>query len=396
MRVKSAAFLLLSTLGFVAGSTALPSLAHAQVSGYVTPSALEKDEEKKPEDKKKKEPTPLPWRDSALIFNTAATSTAIGIGRDNIGTDSEYVGMEWDVWPRLHLLNPIKMPNDDLTIQAYAGVAVELTNSDTTRKRNEPTFIDTSLSLGYTHKVYQSKDKEWGFTAGVLTGAVLPTSNTSMSQGRYLTYTLTALAIGNIKLLGRAADGLNNITLIGTLGWSHLFARSYTPTDPTLERVRQNATGHSFESDQLSFYSFDVDRITPGIRAILPLYKDLSFWTSARLVGRFKHRNVGSGCEVQTLTGCVKAESNPNAVTYLTNSSIDFSLAQSVYDLFDVRLGYSNETLTLGEDGKTRNFLYSPEAQFYLELWGNLDIIYSKATGRDKQETASNGMPISF
>jgi hypothetical protein len=409
MRVKSASLLLLVGLGLSA-SAALPSSALAQGApspspnpgGFTslgTPSqaAPAADQKAEEEQKKKKEPTPLPWRDSAFIFNTAATSTALGIGRDNIGTDSEYMGMEWDIWPRIHLLDPIKLPNDDLTVQAYAGVTVELTNSDTTRKRNEPTFIDTSLSLGYTRTLYQSKDKEWGFKAGVLTGVVLPTSHTSMSQGKYLNYTLTALAIGNIKLLGSKADGLNNLTVIGTLGWSHLFSRSYTATNPYIERTRQNATGASFESDQLTFYSFDIDRVTPGIRLILPLYKDLSFWASGRLVGRFKHRNQGSsGCEAITLTGCVKAGSDPNAPTYFTNSSIDFSIAQSVYDLFDVRLGYSNETLTLGEDGRTRNFLYSPEAQFYLDLWANLDIIYSKATGREKKETASNGTPLSF
>lgn len=410
MRVHSASFVLLSALGLAvaasAGLAALPSVALADggtttapspspaPGGFITQGTPTEADKKGEEEKKKKEPTPLPWRDSAFIFNTAATSTALGIGRNNIGTDGEYMGMEWDIWPRFHLLDPIKLPKDDLTLQAYAGVTVELTNGET-RKRNEPTFIDTSLSLGYTRKVYQSADKEWGFSAGAITGVVLPTSHNSMSQGKYLNYTLTALAIGNIKLLGSKADGLNNLTVIGTLGWSHLFSRAYTSTNPDIQRERQNATGHSFESDQLSFYSFDVDRLTPGIRLILPLYKDLSFWASGRLVGRFRHKNVGQSCEVNTLTGCVKGEQNPNQITYLTNSSLDFSLAQSVYDLFDVRLGYSNETLTLGEDGKTRNPFYSPDAQFYLDLWANLDIIYSKATGRDKKETAA-GMPISF
>ncbi len=407
MRVHSATLVLLSTFGLASLGLTIASPAFADgapsakpggfsttpASSAAAPGGADAAAEAA---KKKGEPTPLPWRDSAFIFNTAATTTTLGLGRDTIGTDGQFVGLEWDVWPRFHLLNPLKLPNDDLTVQAYAGVAVEVTNSDSTRKKNEPSLIDTSLSMGYTRTLYTSKDKEWSAKAGVTAGVLFPTSHVSASQGKYLTTSLTALAIGNIKLLGHDADGLNNLTIIGTLTWSHLFSRSDTPTNGGLERTRQNAKGESFESDQLSFNSFDINRITPGVRLILPLYKDLSLWTSVRMVGRFKHRFSGTGCDVKVGGVCQSIPGDPNAPTYFTNSAFDVSLAQSVYDLFDVRLGYSNETLTLGEDGKTRNVLYSPEAQFYLDLWANLDIIYSKATGRDKRETASNGAPPSF
>ena len=394
MRLPRATFVLLSAFGL---SIASPAFADESVSGATPPpsSAAPAADSAAPATKKKGEPTPLPWRDTTFTFNTAATTTALGVGRNNIDTGGDYAGLEWDLSPRFHFLDPIKLPNDDLYVAATAGVAVEVTNGDTTKK-NQPTFIDTGLSVGYSRVLIKSKDKEWSAKAGLTAGLTFPTSRTSANQGKYVTTSLGANVGGNIRLLGRDADGLNSLSITGTLSWSHLFSRSFTATNGGLQRTRQNAGGDSFESDQLSFYSFDTNRLTPGIRFGLPLYKDLSLSTSMRLVGRFKHKFEGSPCEAQTLTGCVKADQSANPITYTTNSAFDVSLSQSIYDVVDLTIGYSNETLTLGEDGKTRNVFYSPDAQFYLDLTANIDVIYSKASGREKKQTASNTSPPSF
>ena len=56
-------------------------------------------------------------------------------------------------------------------------------------------------------------------------------------------------------------------------------------------------------------------------------------------------------------------------------------------------LGYNNSNMQLCLDGQRRNFFYSPDAQFYLDITANLDVIYSKVTGRgekaEKADTAS-------
>jgi hypothetical protein len=131
----------------------------------------------------------------------------------------------------------------------------------------------------------------------------------------------------------------------------------------------------------------DQDRIIPGIFTSLPLYKDLTFNTNWRLIGRFRHDFEGTGCDATVMGECVQADRDPNRVTYLTNSSVDFSLTQGIYNIVFLTAGYNNETLTLGEDGKSRNIFYSPSALFYLDVSVQLDQIYAKTldTGGPKR-----------
>lgn len=335
------------------------------------------------------EPKPLIWRGTSFTFNQAVTTTAVGVGRDNIGGEAEFYGLDFTLSPRLYLLD---LPKDKIYLSAEAGFAVELTNSDSTTTRNEPYFKDLQVGAAYARNLFKSDDKEWSTDGTVRARFIFPTSPTSYNQGRLLTFSLGATVGQVIQLLGNGADGLNNLTVSAGLTWSHLFSRSFTPVNGDLQRTRQNATGASFESDQLTFNSLDIDRVIPSISLDLPLYKDLSLGTQFRLIGRFKHKFEGTDCDVQLQTGCVGATSSPNAVTYVTNSTFDVALTQGIYDVVDVTIGYNNETLTLGEDGQNRNILYSPDAQFYADITANLDVIYSKASGRDKQ-SASVGPP---
>lgn len=358
------------------------------IPGVVTADKAETDEARKP----KPEPTPLPWRGTTFTFNQAVTTTAIGIGRDNISTENDYYGLEWSLAPQYYLLDK---PKDKIIVSADAGVAVELTNGNTLT-RNEPTFKDTSVALGYVRTLWASKDNEWSLSAGPKARVIFPTSRVGIAQGKYLTTTLGASVAQKIKLLGSKADGLNSLTITGGFTWAHLFSKAYTPTNGNLDRTRQNAGGSSFDSDQLTFNSFDVDRLIPSITFDLPLYKDLSLTTQFRLIGRFKHDFAGNGCEASTLTGCVEGEHNPDRVMYLTNSTFDVALTQSIYEVVDIDIGYNNETLTLGEDGKARNVFYSPDAQFYMDIIANIDVIYAKASGREKFETVASETPPHF
>ncbi len=338
-------------------------------------------------------PKPLIWRGTTFTFNQSVTSTAVGIGRDNIGTEGEYYGMQWDLNPTLYVLD---LPKDKIRLDADAGVGVEITNSDSTTTNREPYFTDLQFGAQYQRDIFTSEDTEWS-TKGILrTRFIFPTSPISFNSGKYLTFQLGASVRQQIKLLGNEADGLNNLTVGLGLTWSRLFSRSYQPTNETFVRVRQNASGQSVRNDILTSGSFDIDRLIPTLSLGLPLYKDLSLSVSGSLIGRFRHAWDGQDCEAQTLTGCVRAGTSPDKVTYITNSAFDVSLSQGVYDVIDVTLGYHNETLTLGEDGTTRNPFYSPYAQFYLDITANIDQIYSKASGRSKFNTnvvSATGMP---
>ncbi|MFO0613782.1 MAG: hypothetical protein U0414_14415 [Polyangiaceae bacterium] len=338
-------------------------------------------------------PKPLIWRGTTFTFNQSVTSTAIGIGRDNIGGESEYYGMQWDVNPTLYVLDK---PKDKIRLDVDAGVAVEITNSDTTTTNHEPYFTDLQFGAQYVRDIFTSEDSEWSTKGSVRTRFIFPTSPISFNSGKYLTFQLGGNVRQQIKLLGSDADGLNNLTVGVGLTWSHLFSRSYQPTNESLNRVRQNATGQGVANDILTSGSFDIDRLIPSLSLGLPLYKDLSLSVEGRLIGRFRHGWEGQDCEAQTLTGCVRAATSPDQVTYITNSSFDVSLSQGFYDVVDVTLGYNNETLSLGEDGQFRNPFYSPDAQFYLDISANIDEIYSKASGRSKFQSnvvSSTGMP---
>jgi hypothetical protein len=345
------------------------------------------------------DPEPLMWRGTTFTFSQAATTTMLGIGRDNIGHEDEFYGWDFVLAPNLYLFDG---KTDKILVFAEAGVSVEWTDAGDTTTKHEPRFRDTQVGAGYNRDIFTSDDKEWATKAGLRARAVFPTSPTSIAQGRYLTSSLGASVTQVVRLLGRESDGLNNLTLVGGLTWSHLFSKSYTPVNGDLERQRQNASGSAIFSDQLSFSSMDIDRLIPSITMILPLYKDLSMTTQFRLVGRFRHQFEGTGCDVNQpgLGGCVTADTEANPVSYLTNSTFDISLTQPIYDIFEINVGYNNETLTLGNDGKARNVFYSPDAQFYLDLVANIDVMYSKASGREKFElppgprntvTADNG-----
>jgi hypothetical protein len=323
-------------------------------------------------------PEPLIWRGTTFTWTTAATTTMLGVGRDNIGGEEDYFGMDWVLAPQLYLLD---LPDDKILVFAEGGVSLEITDSGTTTTKKEPQFRDTTVGVGYNRNIYTTEDKEWSTKGGARARAIFPSSPTSRLQGRYMVSTLGITLSQQIRLLGTKADGLNNLLVTAGFTWSHLFARSYTPTNPDLERERQSASGQNILSDQLTYSSMDMDRIIPSVTFILPLYKDLSLTTAFRLIGRFRHDFEGTGCDVVVMGECTQAQRMDDRVNYLTNSTFDVALSQPIYDVVSLNIGYNNETLTLGEDGKNRNVFYSPGAQFYVDLVANIDEIYSKASG---------------
>lgn len=349
-----------------------PATTTAPAAPAAAPPAADQAESSTPELLK-----PKRFRFSTFSVTNSATSTILGIGRDNIGYEDESYTLDFTLSPQWWFVDE-KMHK--LFVNASLAISTELTNSGGTTTEREPQFQDVQVGLGYNYSLFTSEDGEWLSRLFVRARGILPTSEISQAQGRYLTTALGTSLLQNIKLLGNSADGLNNLTLIGGVTWSHLFSRATTPTDPDLERPRQTAAGRTFLSDQLTFNAFDRDRIVTGITAILPIYKDLSFNTSWRLISRFRDNFEGNNCEIVVAGQCQQADRLDDGVTYLTNSSVDFGITQGIYDLIYVTVGYNNETLTLGEDGKNRNIFYSPGAIFYADVSVQLDQIYQKAS----------------
>ncbi len=337
------------------------------------------------------EPKPLPWRGTTLTWNQAATTTAVGVGRDNIGSEDEYYGWEFVLFPNLYVVDE---EYHKVTVFAEAGVGVEWTNSAETTTRNEPYFKDLQVGAGYSPTFWQSDDKEWKTGGSLRLRLIFPTSPISSAQSRILTTSIGAGLNQKIKLLGKDADGLNNLTVRAGLTWSHLFAKSFNAVNSGLERERQNASGEGITDDQLTSYSMDQDRLIPSLGFDLPVFGDLSFSTNFRLIGRFRHEFEGTGCDVnQPGTGCVDASAQGDDVgfeneSYLVNTGFDASLSYPIFGVVDVSLGYYNETGSLAPDGTRRDIFYSPDAQFYVDVVANLDVIYERASGRGEKASA--------
>jgi hypothetical protein len=318
---------------------------------------------------------PKRFRFSSLGMTHSATTTAVGIGRDNIGYEEESYTIDFTFAPAYWIIDD---KDHKFFVNGELGFTTEITNSGITQTEREPQMRDAQLGLGYNYSVWTAEDGEYLSRLFLRTRAIFPTSPTSQGQGRYLTTTAGVSWLQVIKLLGNSADGLNNLVFLPGVNWAHLFSEATTPVNEDINRPRQDAFGRTLNSDQLTPNPFDRNRITAGFFASLPLYKDLTFNTSWRYIARFRDTFEGSDCEIVVAGECEQAQRLETRTSFLSNSSVDFSLTQGIYNIAFLTLGYNNETLTLGEDGQNRNIFYSPSSIFYVDLTFQLDQVVQK------------------
>lgn len=340
-----------------------------------------------------KKPSKLAWRGTTFTWNHSATTTLVGIGRDNIGSEDEVYAWSFVFKPNFYLVD---LPKDKLTATVEIGWNTELTDSPTTVEKRETLFQDLTVGTKYSRTLFESggKDKGEYKTTVALSGRLrFPTSKFSANQGKYLTTFLGPSVSQQIKILGLNASGLNNITAGVSATWGHLFSRSYTPTNPDLNWTRQNATGQTILSDQLASGSFATNTLATTLTIGLPLFRELELSTAFGLLANFKHDfeagGSGSNCDVYVPNkGCVEAQRDPTRTLYQPSTSFDLSLSYPIVEVVDLAIGYQNITRQIGENGQRRNMFYSPDAQFYLDITANLDAIYSKISGRDSKSSS--------
>lgn len=349
------------------------------------------------EDPNKDEAPPLRWRGSTFTWNQSATTTLLGVGRDNIGHEGEAYAWSFTFRPRFYIIDA---PLDKLVVSGEFGWETEFTNGVTT-ERSETMLQDLGLGLAYSRTLFESggaNKGEYKTTASLSGRLRFPLSKysneTGINAGKYLSTFLGPRLTQTIKILGKGADGLNNVTVDGDLTWRHLFAESYTPVNPDLHYERQNATGQTIISDQISGTSLSQDALILSVSAGVPLYKGLRLSTVFGYLASFKHDfEAGGGAEgacdvVIANEGCVEAERDPNRTLYQPATLVGVGLGYGILDVVNVELGYLNLARAIGEDGQRRNIFYSPGAQFYLDLTANLDAIYTKVAKPSKKQPA--------
>ncbi|WP_437490920.1 hypothetical protein WME75_14625 [Sorangium sp. So ce1014] len=357
-----------ATPGPEAGPATSPAVRWNQVTAADT--LLEDEEE-----------TTLRWRGSTFTWNQGGSTTLFGVGGEYIPAIQVY-GWDFTFRPNFYVLD---RPKDKVAVSADIGWVTELTNSDITTHYREPQFKDVALNARYSRELWESGGAERGeykTDAAMRLRLILPTSPASWNAGKYFTVSVGPQIIQKIKLLGSKADGLNNLTATLGVTYAHLFAESYTPVKGGLGQERMTPSGAVAPDDQLTGSSLAMDRLATSLQLDLPLYKDLSLATSFGLLSDFKHEFEG-GC-VATQTGCAPYDGS-QGTTYVPQTAFDVSVNYPVFEVVDLTLGYNNTDRQIGYGGQRRSFFYSPEAQFYLDITANLDVIYSKVTGRGKK-----------
>ncbi|KYF68763.1 hypothetical protein BE15_25025 [Sorangium cellulosum] len=327
------------------------------------------------------EETTLRWRGTTFTWNQGGSTTLLGVGGEYTPAIQVY-GWDFTLRPNYYVLD---RPRDKVSVSADIGWIVELTNSDITTDYREPQLKDVALNARYSREIWESGGAnrgEYKTDAAMRLRVTLPTSPASWNSGKYFTLGLGPQLIQKVKLLGSKADGLNHVTATLGVTYAHLFAESYTPVNDSLRRPRQAPSGEVALDEQLTGWSFAMDRLTTSLELNLPLYKDLSMATSFGLLSDFKHE-FGEGC-VEILGGCAPYDGS-GGTTYVPQTAFNVSLSYPVYEVVGLTLGYNNTNRQIGPDGRRRNFFYSPEAQFYLDITANLDVIYSKVTGRGEK-----------
>ena len=341
-------------------------------------------------------PKPLRWRGTLFNWYQYANTQYFGVGDPYIGQEDFSYAHLFRFVPNFYIVDE---PKDKLTVSATLWGSVEATDSNLTTTKNEFELRDTTLGLKYTRSLLQSPNvegtpPEYTTKVSLGTGVALPTSKASIAY-RYLTWNIGPSVAQQVKLLGSKSDLLPNLNINLSLSYSHAFNRTNVPTSGNVNILRQTPTGDPLLSDQMGKYLLVTDNLIAGGALTLPVYKDLSVGLSYRYWMKWKPKTT-DGC-ITLPTGCAQPAPNPNgAVTYFADTIFDASIGYNFFDVLDASIGYSNWTNAIGENGKRRNVLYSPDATFYLDLTANLDAIYSKATGRDKKAVAKGSSSSSW
>lgn len=354
--------------------TPSPPPAGAPAAGPDTAQPVE-------EEKSDKLPPRVPWRGTSLKWEHAVTTTAIGVGRDNIGGEGEVYQMSWAL-----LLNYFLVDQEDWRLQVYTqpSFGVELTNSDWTTTEHEPIFDDLPLAFAAGTTLYKSDDGAFVTSGSANMTFIFPTSPTSYEIGTYL-YTSPRIALSqSFPLAGDDSPVFPSFGIGVNARWDHRFGAATTAVSSTLERPRMDASGTSFLSDQLSFSALASNTLREGISISFPHSWDgveLELFGGVSFAQAFKPTFETNACEVELATGCVSGGHDEDARTSF--NSVGFTAGLTFFPVSEVglALAYANASTQIGPDGERRNIFYSPDAMFVADLLISIDAIYERLTG---------------
>jgi hypothetical protein len=331
-----------------------------------------------------KKPEKLAWRNTLLLWDNSATAETLGIGRDVQSSNPTYE-TTFSLRPRYYFYTD---DDQNISVRGDIGAFVELTNSDTTTRRNQWSWTDAQLLGAYVRTLMKDGDykTDWSLKAPILT---LPTSKVSANNGKYVSLGLSTGFAQDVPLAGSKSDFMKLVTFNAAAGYSHWFTRATTPTHTGFNRVRMDPEGRSVPGDQISSAAFAAHQATFTIGADLGIHDRVTWtnnfsWRPSWKYGFDDHVQICNNVS----TGCTEPDrvSDPQKFSVIT--LFESEVGVKVVDELDVAVGYNNLTLQLGPDGKRRNVFYSPDARFYITATAHLDSIYQTATGTKQSAKA--------
>jgi hypothetical protein len=334
----------------------------------------------------KKLPPRVPWRGTSLRWSNSVTTTALGVGRDNLGDSDEQYVMSWSLILSYYLVDQEKLARESdsffVRLLVNPNWSVELTNAANTTNENEVWFGPLAV-IGQFHwnVVGFGKDEAHKFGIRPQLGLIFPTDPPSIANGTILTLSPRLNFYQNLPLIPDSPV-LDDVDLLLALRYDHRFSEATTPVSEDLERPRTLPSGEGFLSDQLSSARLTTDSFRQTVQVSFgEAFADMDLSLSTAFTFRQDHVPALSDAVVALPTGPAVVAADADATNWRHTGIFETSVEYSPIPELTVAFGYANEALRLGEDGQTRSFFYSPGAAFSGDLIVSFDAIYERITG---------------
>ncbi|HEX3698747.1 MAG TPA: hypothetical protein VH374_25485 [Polyangia bacterium] len=321
------------------------------------------------------ENTPSRWHGSILLFDQSATTQTLHVGSDYLSSDPTY-----ELWlafkPRYYLY---ETPKSALSVNVWANLYLELTNSDTTTFQREPLLGPTYAWITYSRTFARSKDTKT--VLAVAPRTVLPTDKGSIGSGQIIGLGGLASASQYFGLRGSNAHSFKTARLgVGAI-YNHPFARATSTVNGDILQLRQDVGGRTITSDQLTGAMNVRHALSLTASGDLRLLPKLELSVSYVWLNAWAYKPPPVALQ-STDTGPALPMTVPDPTTYRLNTWAVAELTYEPADDFSISLGYYNLTNQLAPDGTRRDPLWSPAARFFLTVTGNLDVIYARLNGK--------------
>jgi hypothetical protein len=310
----------------------------------------------------------------------------LGVGRDYQSASYQIYEQGFTLDLRYRLVDS---PGLIVHLQATSILGVELTNSNSTTTRNEPNFADTAVGAGVNVRLHADASELLESRLRGTLVAIAPTSRPAWTAGHYLTVSPRVALAQRLPLRGPSSQLFNDLHLLLSARYDHLFSRATTAVDPDFDYTRQDRTGRSGQSDILN-----GGRIAPNslrFEARVALDEQLLGRPfEARLALRYSTGSLYGvqRTEIELPTERVIPSGLPGARQTRRGTELALEFEYAVSRVLSFSLGYENKT---DLDAPSHNLLYTPNAVFNASAIVKLADLYEAVAGTPAAAPATAG-----